>query len=314
VATTKKKKTVKELYCRYGEHMKPEKDFYSAVDKFLDKNGYFSVCKDCMGDMYSNFYAVEHDIDRVIYKMCKALNVLYNENAVDTTKKMLAGKNMTEDNPSAWGIYKGKLPISVSAGLSKINGTLGMSADLVDLTFEYNIPAPQITIPDDAFNDVVDVKAFWGDGFTVDDYRFLEGEFNNFKKTNKADTYPEIVLLREICYKLLAMKQARIGQKSTATLAKELQELMKNSAIAPNQVSAASAGKSMETFGQWIKEIENNRPAEFFKDKSVYADVDDIEAYAEEHITRPLKNFITGSRDFGADDVGALSDSDEEGE
>jgi len=315
VATTKKKKRiVKELYCRYGEHMTPQKNFYSAVDKFLDKNGYFSVCKDCMGEIYSNFYAVEHDINRVIYKMCKALNVLYNDSAVETTKKMLAGKNMTEDNPSAWGIYKGKLPISVSAGLSKIEGTLGMSGDLAELTFEYATPMPKIEIPDDAFNDVVDVKAFWGDGFSVEDYRFLEGEYNNFKKTNKADTYPEIVLLREVCYKLLSMKNQRMEQKSTAVLAKELQELMKNLAISPSQLNAASAGKQMETFGQWIKDIENNKPADFFQDKSIYADIDDIEAYAEEHITRPLKNFITGSRDFGADDVGALSDSDEEGE
>ena len=294
--------------------MKPEKNFYSAVDKFLDKNGYFSVCKDCMIKMYSNFYTVEHDINRVIYNMCKALNVLYNESAVETTKKILAGKKMTEDNPSAWGVYKGKLPISVSAGLSKINGTLGMSSDLVELTFEYDTPKPKVEIPDDVFADIIDVQAFWGEGFSVDDYRFLDGEYNNFKKTNKADTYPEIVLLKEVCYKLLAMKNQRQKGSSTAVLAKELQELMKNLAISPNQISAASAGKTMETFGQWIKEIENNKPADFFKNKSIYVDIDNIEAYAEEHITRPLKNFITGSRDFGADDVGALSDSDEEGE
>lgn len=314
MATTKKKKVVKELYCRYGEHMKPEKNFYSCVDKFLDKNGFFSVCKDCMGEMYSNFYTVDHNIERTIYKMCKALNVLYNESAVETTKKILVGKKMTEDNPSTWGIYKGKLPISVSAGLSKIDGTLGMSSDLLDLTFEYNAPMPQKSIPDNVYGDIEDVQAFWGEGFDVEDYRFLQTEYDNFKTTNTADTYQQIVLLKEVCYKLLAMKEQRMESKSTAVLAKELQELMKNLNISPNQKAAANAGKSKETFGEWIKDIEQNKPAEFFKDKSIYRDVDNVEAYAEEHITRPLRNFITGSRDFGADDVGALSELDEEGE
>jgi len=294
--------------------MTAEKNFYSAVDKFLDKNGYFSVCKDCMGEIYSNFYAVDHNIERTIYKVCKALNVLYSESAVETTKKILAGKKISEDSPSAWGVYKGKLPISVGAGLSKVDGGLGMMADMLDLTFEYSTPVPKVEIPEDIFNDIVDVQAFWGDGFSVEDYRFLDGEYNNFKKTNKADTYPEIVLLKEVCYKLLSMRNQRMEGKSTAVLAKELQELMKNLAISPNQVSAAGAGKQMETFGQWIKEIENNRPADFFRDKSIYADVDNIEKYANEHITRPLKNFITGSRDFGSDDVGALNELDEEGE
>jgi hypothetical protein len=76
-------------------------------------------------------------------------------------------------------------------------------------------------------------------------------------------------------------------------------------------LNAANSGKNLDTFGNWVKEIEQFRPAEFFKDKNMYKDVDNVEEYADRHITRPLKNFITGSRDFGVDALDEIDDLDD---
>ena len=48
----------------------------------------------------------------------------------------------------------------------------------------------------------------------------------------------------------------------------------------------------------FIKNIEETTPAEYYKDKELFKDFDSIEEYIKKFITRPLKNFITGSRDF----------------
>jgi hypothetical protein len=172
---------------------------------------------------------------------------------------------------------------------------------------------PKTKVSNSLFGDIVDLKSFWGENLLIDDYKFLQKEYDNFKKTHRADVYSEIVLLREICFKLLLIRNLRVEGKSTAVMTKELQELMKNLGISPSMLNAANSGKSLDTFGQWVKEIEEFRPAEFFDDKDMYADFDKIEEYAERHITRPLKNFITGSRDFGVDALD-LNEEIEDGE
>jgi hypothetical protein len=312
VATKKKKKEPNTFYCRYCQGYKEEKEFYSTTDKFLDANGLMSVCKECIRKIYENFYAVDKDVYRVIYKMCKALNVLYIESAVDVTKKMISSREtMNEESGSAFGVYKSRLPSMFKAGFS--DASRDMSPESFDLTFQHESPMPKTKVSNSLFGDIVDLKSFWGENLLIDDYKFLQKEYDNFKKTHRADVYSEIVLLREICFKLLLIRNLRVEGKSTAVMTKELQELMKNLGISPSMLNAANSGKSLDTFGQWVKEIEEFRPAEFFDDKDMYADFDKIEEYAERHITRPLKNFITGSRDFGVDALD-LNEEIEDGE
>jgi hypothetical protein len=60
----------------------------------------------------------------------------------------------------------------------------------------------------------------------------------------------------------------------------------------------ANAGKSQETFSAFIKTIEENEPAEYFEDKKLFKDFDNLNFYFEKYILRPLKNFVINSRDF----------------
>ena len=87
---------------------------------------------------------------------------------------------------------------------------------------------------------------------------------------------------------------------------------MKNLAISPNMANAVSEGKSMDAFGVWVKDIENLSPAEWYKDKQLFKDVDNLQEYGEIFITRPLRNFITGSRDFTLELENTVEDEIEE--
>jgi hypothetical protein len=149
-------------------------------------------------------------------------------------------------------------------------------------------------------------KQFWGEGLSFDDYSYLETELDDWKKTHRSDTKAEVTLLKEICFKMLEIRKKRnVDAGSTGGLVKELQDLMKTASIDPGKASLANAGKSQDTFSSFIKTIEENEPADYYKDKGLFKDYDNIEWYFDRFLRRPLKNFITGSRDFsleGPDD------------
>ena len=298
---------IDSVYCRKCKNTKKPTDFYAAVDPYLDANGVMSVCKECVSTIYTGEYNVEHDIRRAVYKTCKILNILYSESAIQALETQIKNQERLGDDSKIFGLYKARI-------IPTMRGTDGMAkgvgATVPELTFQYetsNIPERSENINFDGSQGVIDT---WGVGFSVEDYRFLEKELANFKSTHKADSYAEVVLLKEVCYKLLEIQKKRIKEQSTATLVKELQALMGTLAISPDKVNVASAGKSMETFGKWIEEIENFKPSEYFEDRSIYKDVDNIESYGEKYITTPLRSFVLQSPDFSSEELEKMLDDE----
>ena len=86
---------------------------------------------------------------------------------------------------------------------------------------------------------------------------------------------------------------------------------MKTAAIDPNKANASGQGKGKESFSAFIKMIEETEPADFYKDKGLFKDFDNVEFYFEKYVTRPLKNFIMGSRDFNVEAEKEFDDEDD---
>ena len=63
-------------------------------------------------------------------------------------------------------------------------------------------------------------------------------------------------------------------------------------------MSAVNETDSSKIFGVWLKDIEQYRPAEYFEDKKLYEDYDGIMEYFNKFVLRPMRNLLTGSRDF----------------
>ena len=49
-------------------------------------------------------------------------------------------------------------------------------------------------------------------------------------------------------------------------------------------------------WGNFVKDIETRTPAEIYKDKALFDDVDKIKEYFDRFILRPMKNFFSGER------------------
>lgn len=287
-------------YCRRCMETKSPSHFLTATDTMLDRNGYMSICSECIDDLFDKIFATEHDVSKTILKLCRMLNVVFLEGAVQATIAHLTkeyDKNGKFEHVFGW--YKSKV-----SSLSKINpvGTLTFSEPLI-------IVSDNPVQNEDDIEGMDYLKQFWGEGLELEDYIYLERELDDWKKTHKSTTKAEVTLLKELCFKELEIRKARATGQPVNDSLKQLQELMKTASVDPSKTNIANSGKSQDTFSSFIKIIEENEPADYYKDQKMFADYDNIGWYFEKYVTRPLKNFVTGSRDF---DVSEESIDDED--
>lgn len=279
-----------EIYCRRCTTLKSDKLFYSAVDGNLDKNGYMSVCKQCCNEIFVLNLNTQLDINKAMISTCKMLNIAFVEECVSSASAHVSN-NFNPD--TFFGTYKAKL------GQFRTNPSMVLTFESYPSNIKFNQEEEKKIVETEGVDYSEYLKTTWGSGMTVDDYNFLESSFSEWKRTHKCDTNSETVLMKEICHLELAVRKAREANQSTDKLVKSLQDLIKTANLSPAQANMMNASKGNEVFGMWIKDIEELEPAEWWdENRKLFVDVDNIAQYFEDFVVRPIKNFITRSKDF----------------
>lgn len=297
-------------YCRKCMKDLPTKEFYESVDAgFIDSNGLMSVCKGCIQGLYDKTYAETNSVEKAIHKLCIALNIKFSNEALSATKAHITtllenGKTVN----AVFGIYKQKLT-STKKSMDKSVVEDMSYEDVATIYTSEELNTKELPIP----QSVID---FWGKDVAKnrDDIEFLEIQYANFKQTHSAETYAEVVLLKQVCRTLLDIEKARAQQDDTSDLVKELQALMKNLAIAPSSANANAADKDNAALGLWIRDIEEFEPAQWLLTDprgDMYRDVGNVDELFDKYIVRPLKNLILGSKDFTTGDPDVDFEDDE---
>jgi len=302
---------VKKIYCRKCMEYKTPTNFFKATDNFLDSNDYMSVCKQCIDDIYEKFFIIEQSMDKAILRLCRLLNIRFNERALESAKKQIEThieKGMK--NPSVFGNYKAKI-------LMVTSNKIGDKNTNEDLTFiEPNeeiiekLESPQV-IDQEYYENI------WGksQGLNQIDYEFLDYEYGRWVGPIGNVTHGEEVLIRDICHLQNQIRKERItgNDSKVNNLIEARQKIMKDGALTPLLQNAANSGKNADCFGVWLRDIEQIMPAEWYADQEKYKDIDGIEEDIQD-IKRSCKNFLVGSRDFGTLDLESINDIDDNDE
>ena len=297
-----KRKTIIELFrCRKCQLPKKADDYFKATDIELDANGRMSICKICCREILDKYMLEEQNMEKAFLRICRRLNIIYDEQViVKGREKMEELKNAGKEIDSLLGFY--------------LRILFASKTENKDLTF-HELTSPLIVVKDDSLYGtnlgLKELEKEWGIGLINEDYIFLEEEMASWMATHRSDTKAEKTLLKEICWKQLEIRRARLAGDSTENLVKQLQELLKTAAIDPSKANAAGQGKNLESFSAFIKMIEETEPAEYFADKELFKDFDNIGFYFEKYVTRPLKNFVMGSRDFNVETEKEGDDEDD---
>jgi len=281
-----------EGYCRICKKILPASKFYEATNLMIDQNGLLSVCRDHCNELYDSYYSIHNNVDIALKLTCRDLDVRYSAEALKQAQshlESLFAKGKKADK--LFGYYKSKLG-STQKSSEKLE-----SFRFKDSEFESMVTEEIVEDIDD------DLLLFWGKGFeSIDDYIFLEMELSNWKQTHKCDNQAEVTLLKEICIKILNIRNKRAIGENVSQDVKELQDLFKTASVDPAKANQASAGKSHDCYGLWVKDIEQFRPAEWYEQQDKYKDMDGFIPYIKNYIVRPIENFITGIRNFLVDD------------
>lgn len=306
----RKKKTIEKKegdgYCRKCQRVRSLTNFYEATNPLLDTNGHFSVCKDCCNELYQEYFKIYGTLDKALDLTCQDLDVRFDFDALRACQahiEAFMSKNRPVDK--VFGYYKSKL-----TSVGQINGGSEFCRYRDGTSSGFSETGKVESKLDKNDNIDEDVLLFWGKGFNFEDIEFLEAELAEWKSKHKCDNRSELTLLKEICIKLLEIRKVRALGKPTGAYIKELQEIMKTASVDPAKANVADGGKSMDAYGLWLKDIEEYEPAEFFEDKKLFHDFDGIRKYTDKYIYRPLKNLLSGSRDFNIDDNETSYDED----
>lgn len=258
--------------CRKKQGELPLTDFYTASNLTFYNNGKFNICKHCLKEYLYD----EQEINVIRLKnILRIFDLPFLEKEFTSA---VNGKNETI------GTYIKNIMLN-HKGETWLDGDLVQDSNkTTDTSFK---PSKNLEL----------VKK-WGRGFSDDDLNWLEDDYIEWTTENDCRKLSAKKLIKMICIKELEIRKAIEDGLPTDKLEKSLLELMNNSNLTPKTMGASTDDDSSKTYGEFIRDIERFRPCEYFDDKEIYEDVDGIGQYFKDFVLRPLRNLVTGSRDF----------------
>ncbi|MGM7720504.1 hypothetical protein [Metabacillus sp. Hm71] len=124
--------------------------------------------------------------------------------------------------------------------------------------------------------DIDYMMKFWGRGFNLNDYIWLQNEFEDFINRYECDSKGMELLIKQICLTELDIEKRRENGEKVDQQLKTLQDLLGSSNLKPVQETGANAVEQ-ESFGTLIKKFENEKPVPEPDEK--WKDVDGIGKY-----------------------------------
>lgn len=270
----------KIYYCRACGKILPPDNFWISGDKLLDSNGKMSICKNCISEIFQREYIMSgKNVNLATLNTCRIINFVFDEKALESAKEAVEKTNASYET-GFFGHYRNfawrNLPPS-----SKDEERRGIFVEPQNLS-------PEI-IADNA-EVGHDVKEFWGDNYTPEEYDILESEYWQWVPRFDVVNKEEESLIKMLCELRLDMRNLRLKNKPLDNTIKNYNAVMNQLGITPSRVDDAS--RTGDTFSEFIRRIEEEEPAEYYKDKKLFADYDNIEQYFKDFVLRPILNFF----------------------
>lgn len=270
--------------CGKGFNGQQKNNFQKTNSPLFQANdGFLPWCKECtdkylilLTGLYSNNeeHAIEH--------FCQQVDWVYDIEPLKCAREISSDRSR------------------ISSYAAKKNLNVGDRKTFID-TMKYNYEQKQeeiITSREQAKSESSTITASavdrWGIGFTEADYKNMDEHYRMLKKNNpNADNNQEI-FIKDLCsIHMLKIRSLQNGDsKEYASLVEQYAKTFKQAGLRTVEEKDSS---NDETFCMTLGFISDYTPEEFYQDKMLYSDWDNIGDYIDRHITRPMINLETGS-------------------
>lgn len=241
---------------------------YSILDRFPKSQSklytgwenHLPICKDCVPIVYGQLSEVCENQTDAIRHFCERFDIYFNLGLAKTSLEK-------SQNPMTYYISKSNsLPQYKNKSYQ----------DTVSEEYIKTIDSIEELEKDTDCDIDTETVKFFGTGFTDDDYRFLQDEYDDWTTRNECKTKSQELIFKRICFKELEIQKATKTGVSTKDLDKSLQELLDSGNLKPKQTNMDALAED-RTFGQLIRIWENEKPIP--EPDPEFRDVDNIGRY-----------------------------------
>ncbi len=257
----------------------------SAHPKYQSNDGYIEICNECRDRYYRRLVDLySGNEEHAIRHMCIEFGWVYHIDALTASRQISADRSRISHY-----LAKKNLGQTASVGTTYFDSMKYEYQNKLDDVIESREQAKseESTITASAVDR-------WGVGFTEADYKNLDEHYRMLKKNNpNADNNQEI-FIKSLCnLNMLMVKALKDGDSDKyVKLTDQYAKTFKQAGLRTVEEKDAS---NDETFCMTLGFISDFTPEEFYQNKELYADWDNIGEYIDRHITRPMINLETGS-------------------
>ena len=249
-------KATKEKYkCFFCGNEYVDINYYKSSSKFYSNIGYIPFCRQCIEKFYQQYYEKYTNEgcltpeENAVKRVCMAMDIYYSKTNFDSSMNKIRRDNT---NISPMGQYMRTIGFTQYKGKSYDDTIVKeekekMATSLLDMS---NISERTV--------DEKTIK-FFGAGFTDEDYKFLQEEYDDWTARHECQTKAQEEVFKRICFKQLEiLKATRLGE-DTKNLDATFRDLLDTAKLQPKQNSGETVSDA-QTFGTLIDKWENERP------------------------------------------------------
>lgn len=281
-------KDSKCVCCSCGEPLALTK-FYKSNSIFY-ADGHLPICKECFSSKFGHFATEYHSNKMAMQRMCMAFDIYFDEDLFD---------NCDTDDDTVIGNYFRKLNMSQYKGKTfenSIQDGFDLSGDRKPVKETQTVVNSNEEEKENADMVAPEDIEKWGAGLEPIDYTILNSHYHLLSNSNpQCDGNAEIFII-DLCYtkmqQMKAVRESRVDdyKKLTESYIKSFTQAGLKTVKDSNEIEDFTIGVNAET-------IEKYTPAEYYKNKSLYKDHDNIGDYITRFLLRPLRNLMQGTKD-----------------
>lgn len=257
---------------------KSENPHYSYIS-------YIPICKECLNKLFM-LYKDEYGSDqKAVKRICMAYNIYYSDviyqMCVDTQGNASIATYIAKSNLPAF--RKKTFDNSIEEGFYFTGESKSIGETSSDISNAKIQADPKLVLK-------------WGNDFSVDDYEVLENHYKMLKHNNPNATNNQEIFITSLCHLNMMMTKA-LKDKDLDSYTKANEQYSKVFTKAGLKAVQEVDMGSDDCWGEWVRRIEEYTPAEYYKNKSLFKDFDNVGDYFKRFVLRPLRNLMHGTTD-----------------
>lgn len=269
------KTTKAKCTCFYCGKEYVDTNYYNSNSEFYSNVGKIPYCKQCIEKFYQQYYEKYTNEGcltpekKAIQRLCMVFDIYYKEDVFNSAMNKIKSSNM---NISPMAQYMKTIQ------LSQYNRKKETYENTISEAEQESFAMASISNMSDETTVDQKIIDFFGNGFTDEDYKYLNKEYKDWTARHECNTKAQEEVFKDICFNRLQNLKALRKGEDTKDITASFQKMLDAGKLQPKQ-NAGDTTADNQTFGTLIDKWENERPLPEIDEE--LKDVDKIGFYVD---------------------------------